>query len=90
MLRDITESKYMLNESRLPIFTQALIANRAYDHYILQTYKNLFQHSQEMKGTSYKFDLILCPLEFYLFVFINSMKKFQSRSYEPKNLEVDN
>jgi len=88
MLRDITESKYLLNESRLPAFTQALIANRAYDHYILQNYKNLFQHSQEPKGTSYKFDLILCPLEFYLFVFINSMKKFQSRSSEPKNLEV--
>ena len=88
MLQDLTESKYMLNESRLPTFTQALIANRAYDHYILQEYKRLFQHYQEPKGGSYRFDLILKPFEFYLFVFIHSMKKFQSKSIDPKKPEV--
>ncbi len=61
MLQDLTESKYMLNESRLPQFTQTLISNRAHDHYILQEYKKLFQHFLEPKGGSYRFDLILKP-----------------------------
>lgn len=90
MLENLTESKYMLNESKLPLFTQALIGSRSYDHYILQEYKQLFQQYQDPKVSSYKFDLILSPFEFYLFVFIYSMKKYQSKSSEPKTPEVSN
>jgi len=88
MSEHLTESKYLLNESKLPQFTQLLISSRAYDHHILQEYKKLFQHFQDPKNGSYKFDLILSPFEFYLFVFIYSMKKFHSKSIEPKTPEV--
>ena len=88
MLETLSESKYMLNEAKLPHFTQDLIASRAHTHYILQEYKSLFQQFQDPKDTSYKFDLILSPFEFYLFVFIYSMKKFQTKSLESKVPEV--
>lgn len=88
MLDTPSESKYMLNEAKLPVFTQDLIASRTYNHYILQEYKSLFQQFQDPKDSSYKFDLVLSPFEFYLFVFICSMKKFQTKSIEPKTPEV--
>jgi hypothetical protein len=88
VLENLEASKYIPNESNLPNFTKYLISNRAFEHPIMLEYKNLFQLQQNPKNSTSKFELILSSFEFYLIVFIHSMKKFRTKASEPKNIQV--
>jgi len=88
VLENLEASKYIPNESNLPNFTKYLISSRSYDHPILLEYKNLFQLQQNPKSSTFKFELILSSFEFYLFVFVHSMKKFKTKASEPKYIHV--
>ena len=89
IMENYTTCRYMLNESNLPLYTQYLISSKNLNSYILGEYDVLFNAMGGVKGHSKeKFELILNPYEFYLFVFIFSMKKFKTITSEPKRPEV--
>jgi hypothetical protein len=82
----------LLHESKFPNHTRDLISQGRFDHPILREYQTFFQCSlstQQKNNAEPKYDFILSSFDFYLTIFVSSMKRLRKKiEDEPKEAKV--